>query len=321
MLTVKPQTRQNLAHGRKRSQGGQNKARLQGTFIGLLGSTIVRVVYSDESGVGDNSEPITVVTAIILNMDNQWEPIRDALTDIRARMPRKLLNWKYGSPGEIKGNLLFKGLRGKLGKTFDRTIAGERLAEILAIVPKHHIHVFHGAIDRAGRKNFVGNFELAKFQQSESQAAFHECLQRLEDFVYGFLPKEKILWIADHSGFENEIKHGLNVHRVIEVMDLAEFLKEHNSKKREEDRKQGLGMMIKLLNDPEAASPIFDTIYFGHSHESLALQLADVCCSAITQHLLGQKDGTAFYQIIKPLTKTDGQKVIFSPAWGGRNVQ
>ena len=280
----------------------------------------MRVVYSDESGVGDNSEPITVVTAIILNMDNQWEPIRDALTGIRTLMPRKLLHKGHGSPGEIKGSLLFKGLRGKLGEELDRTVAAEKLAEILALIPKHHIHVFHGAIDRAGRKNFIGNFGLAKFQQSDSQEAFHECLKRLEDFVYGFLPKEKILWIADHGGFENEIKHGLNLHRVIEVMDMTDFLKE-TTEEREERRKQGLGKIIKLLDDPEAASPILDTIYFGHSHESLALQLADVCCSVITQQLLEQKDGTAFYQIIKPLVKTDGQKIIYSPAWGGKNVE
>lgn len=293
---------------------------VRGSFLGLLGSTIVRVVYSDESGVGDNSEPITVVTAIILNMDNQWEPIRDALTGIRTLMPRKLLHKGHGSPGEIKGSLLFKGLRGKLGEELDRTVAAEKLAEILALIPKHHIHVFHGAIDRAGRKNFIGNFGLAKFQQSDSQEAFHECLKRLEDFVYGFLPKEKILWIADHGGFENEIKHGLNLHRVIEVMDMTDFLKE-TTEEREERRKQGLGKIIKLLDDPEAASPILDTIYFGHSHESLALQLADVCCSVITQQLLEQKDGTAFYQIIKPLVKTDGQKIIYSPAWGGKNVE
>jgi Protein of unknown function (DUF3800) len=76
-----------------------------------------------------------------------------------------------------------------------------------------------------------------------------------------------------------------------------------------------------LKDDPEVISCLVDTIYFGDSHESLALQLADVCCSVITQHLIGREDGTQFYQLIRGQVITDGRLVMFSPRWGGNTVK
>jgi hypothetical protein len=47
----------------------------------VLDKTVVRVVYSDESGIGGNlkKEPHTVVTAIVLDMDCQWIPVRNSV--------------------------------------------------------------------------------------------------------------------------------------------------------------------------------------------------------------------------------------------------
>jgi hypothetical protein len=62
----------------------------------LLGSEILRVVYSDESGTGDNKkQPITVVTAIVLNMDSQWAPIERDLSEVKLdHIPTKLLRFE-----------------------------------------------------------------------------------------------------------------------------------------------------------------------------------------------------------------------------------
>jgi hypothetical protein len=43
---------------------------------------------------------------------------------------------------------------------------------------------------------------------------------------------------------------------------------------------------------------IIDTIYFGNSQESRALQLADVCCSTITRHLRGDPIATRYYKLL-----------------------
>lgn len=129
----------------------------------------------------------------------------------------------------------------------------------------------------------------------------------------GFLPRKKVLWIADHSGYESAIKEGLRFHRLIQVADLTDFL---------QDKYQGglasMGRGIRFTDDAESASPILDTIYCGHSHESLALQLADVCCSVITQHLRGTEDGTDFFRIIRDLVKTKDQLILYSEKWAAR---
>lgn len=280
----------------------------------------MRVVFSDESGCGDESEPLTVITAILLDLDNQWEPVQRDLTAIRAFMPPQLLNKKHASeefPGEIKGSLLFKGLRGKIDRIKTST-AADFLSQILLLVPAHGIYLFHGAIDRDGRTSFVKNTGVPNV--SEQEEAFRECLRHLEDFARGSFPKEKILWIADHSGSERHVKAGLKFHRWLQVLDLSGPIRRKHREGEEGDL-PSIGRNIRITDDPRLASPIVDTIYFGDSHESLLLQLADVCCSTITQHLMGQDDARDSYGLIRRQLQTDGKPIVFSRAWGGKSVE
>ena len=60
-----------------------------------------------------------------------------------------------------------------------------------------------------------------------------------------------------------------------------------------EAQKQPYSALAAALHDPRALQ-VIDTIYFGASHDSLALQLADVCCAVITQYLLGNEKRSAF---------------------------
>jgi len=60
---------------------------------------------------------------------------------------------------------------------------------------------------------------------------------------------------------------------------------------------------------------VIDTIYFGDLHESLALQLADVCCSTITRHLLGEPEAEPFYNIIRQQVITDNSLIRYSDGW------
>jgi hypothetical protein len=65
---------------------------VRGNIFGLLGAEILRVVYSDESGTGDREQPITVVTAIVLDMDSQWTPIERELSALKLNLiPIRLL--------------------------------------------------------------------------------------------------------------------------------------------------------------------------------------------------------------------------------------
>lgn len=48
---------------------------------------MVRVVYSDETGTDGDEErnPSVVVTALMLDMDSQWKPLRDAVETANKR--------------------------------------------------------------------------------------------------------------------------------------------------------------------------------------------------------------------------------------------
>jgi hypothetical protein len=107
---------------------------------------IVRVVYSDESGLGGDldKEPITVVAAVLFDMDSQWYPVELDLSEAISRIPRKLLFKRC----ELKGQLLLKAITKK--RDADATAAERGLTEVLSLVPKHRLYIFHGAVDRKG---------------------------------------------------------------------------------------------------------------------------------------------------------------------------
>jgi hypothetical protein len=56
---------------------------------------------------------------------------------------------------------------------------------------------------------------------------------------------------------------------------------------------------------------VIDTIYFGDSKESRALQLADVCNYVIRRHLVGKANAAPYYRLIEPqLTLSP---ILFAP--------
>lgn len=272
--------------------------------MGLAGREILRVVYSDESGIGDDSQPITVVTAILLNLDSQWFPISTELTALLRRVPRKLL---YGEERELKGSLLFKGFRGKI-RGVPKHQAGEILEDILLIAARNRAQIFYGAIDRQGYKAFLNNFSIERVQTDE-EAALDECLKRLDGYAETAFPNERILWIADRCGYEKSMKSGLAHFQFLQVVDSETLIKLSGGK-----------LAGRAIRAPRP-SHVVDTIYFGDSKESLALQLVDVCCATITQSLLGTEDGRAFYRIIRQSVVTDSTPIVYSEAWGGDNVR
>jgi uncharacterized protein DUF3800 len=295
---------------------------VQRYFYGLIGTELVRVVYSDESGTGDSAQPISVVTAILLNADSQWEPIERELSVIKATIPRKLLGGINNKPSpyvhidreefEFKGSVLFKGIRGKLrGVTPNE--AKEALVKILGVARKNGAQIFHGAIDRAGRENWKRDSDFSEALQTDEEAAFTECLQRMDAFVHTFMSKERILWIADKSGYEASLKHGLQFFQLFAQID-TDALRQFVARLRRNNL-NGLIDGVSVDEEEKIVSHVVDTIYFGHSHESLALQLADVCCATITQYLMGNDDAGPFYNFIRQSVVTDGTPIVYSKAW------
>ncbi len=224
------------------------------SFIGLIGSTIVRVVYSDESGCGSiKKEPVTVVAAIVLNLDTQWDTVEAELNITKMGTPLNLRD-RYGT---LKGNILYEHMRKGVSR------AEEVLSEILNIPVRNKIPIFYGAVDRAGCIQTPGPKRESPL--TEYRMAFNDCLADVDRAATTFAAGERVLWIAEESDRQREMA-SRSGHLYHSIMKASKY----------EDGK--------FVPSGEQ-SLIIDTVYFGKKRHSMALQLADVCCSTITSHL------------------------------------
>jgi hypothetical protein len=230
------------------------------SITGILpDGVIVRVVYSDESGVGSQkNEPLTVITAIVLNMDRQWRPVAHALTQIVRRTPKNLLYKEK----ILKGRSLYSAVRKGIPE------AGSSLNAILKIIPDEGIPIFYAAVDRAGWSDYRRLLKTTEIERlmTPYQVAFNQCFASVDNAVRRFT-NEEVLWIAERNDKqkESETKFMLAWHRLIAAFPNLDPLPQVRDR-----------------------SCIADAIYFGNPDESRALQLVDVCCSTITRYLLEQ---------------------------------
>jgi hypothetical protein len=273
--------------------------RIRGVLTGSLGEVDLRVAYSDES----ENEQLSVIVAIVMNMDEHWADVEAGLAAIKTDTPDNLLE-----RGEFKGRLMYQAVRQcewlrANNKAPDSNLEKARsiLSRILAVTIECPTPICYRAVDRIGWNNYAnyrGGFLFRRNmpETTSHDAAFDDCLARVDAFANTMLPKkEQILWIHDHRGGseqERQTKTGLR---------WAQFL-----------TREGWDPVNLKFSGKQEPVRIADSIYFGHSHESLALQLADVCCSTISLHLLqtfyGDKHKYAepFYAIIQRRVVNDG---------------
>jgi Protein of unknown function (DUF3800) len=112
---------------------------------------------------------------------------------------------------------------------------------------------------------------------TEHLIAFDACLARVDKVAHAELKKdEQILWIHDHREREEQeqTKTGLDWTRAVKQQGWDPTSIGWNS------------TMLKYVGQNQSSVRIADAIYFGHSRDYLALQLADVCCSTVTLHLV-----------------------------------
>jgi len=265
----------------------------------------VRIAYSDEAGAGDiESDPVALVTAILMNMDKHWAKVEAEMRAIVASVPDALLEvHREGKEQrlvarELKGKILYQAIR----KGDEQ--AKEILKRTLAVTSDYSIPIYYGAIDRKGYIDYAtkrGNLNDPKVATALG-AAFDACIARVVNMVTVDLEDdEQILWIADHADKQKEAqtKGGLTWTRFL-----------HDS---------GHDLITLSRRELRRDKPlrIADTIYFGHSHESLALQLADVCCSTIRLNLLEdfycwrRPIVEPFYDIIRLQVMNSGERPQF----------
>jgi hypothetical protein len=244
----------------------------------------MRVVYSDETDNCSDDEPLVVVAACMVNVDTQWTAVDSALHAIVRAAPPKLLPRN----DELKGADLLRRMR-------RNTPDAERvLRDVLTIPAKHGIPIFYGAVNRAGLKRAQTkprdpHLSMAAETTSANAVALAACIQSVDEHLHRTAPGEKVVWIADRSGHERPMKSQAALFRYYRAIDVLPPTSIH-------------------------PSPIVDTIYFGHSEESRGVQLADVCCSAISANLQGLAYARPFYELLRPAVVNDGADVMFA-AW------
>ena len=234
----------------------------------------VRVVYSDETGTGsEESEPFTVVVGVMFNMDSQWTPVEQSIAGLLSNV----LPHRSASNYELKGRRLYQKLRQDPDAEPAKTI----LTQVHQIAVTRKLQIFTGVVARRGALWGIGK-ALNRPDITSNSIAFGECLRAVDNYMATLLPRERVLWISDKSREEASLKSALDWQRITQQLDL---------------RKAYPGLNLPE-QPPSDISRIVDTIYFGHSNESRALQLADVYCSTIGLALRDYPIAKPFFQII-----------------------
>jgi hypothetical protein len=260
-----------------------------GSWLGVLDTgeylNVVRVVYSDEAGLGsEREEPHTVITALMLNIDVQWHPVLAMIEkSIRCFVGRGNI-----SNFELKGHILYRKIR-----KGDRK-AARLMRDLMAIPSQFLIPVFHSAVNRAGFSRFMKEVYIPTVRKGRGgedpigardtfSQALQGCAVLIDSYVHTTFKDEQILWIHDVGRYDKLAKDDLDHIRSLAGLEVWRHV-----------WRQMLGGPV-----PQQ-SHIIDTIYFGDSKESRALQLADVCCSTIARHLRAEPVAEEFYTILRP---------------------
>ncbi len=257
--------------------------------------SVVRVVYSDESGTNSSVKdcPHTVVVALLLNMDSQWEPVRDAfeaaLRDVYQLPDEKVARWA------VKGKQLYHQI--ERGDEKAKVI----MARLMSIPRQHLVPIWYGAVDRAGFKFQMENIHLrAEFKEVNRpfMMALEDCMTRIDTWVHTGFPDEQVLWVHDEGSLNDAAKNTLRGFRWLrKEMDWTQW------------EVQPVGMPDVFV------SHIADTIYFGDDKGSRALQLGDVCCSTIARALRNDQTAAPFYQILRRQVQNHGTRPSYETAF------
>src|SRR5258708_28413467 len=108
---------------------GNSRSLQLAILLGPERKSVVRVVYSDESGVGsEHDEPLTVVAALMINIDSQWHPLLESI----EQTLRRILRTKDVSRYEIKARNLYHQIRRNDRKA-------KALMSALMKIPQQHL--------------------------------------------------------------------------------------------------------------------------------------------------------------------------------------
>jgi Protein of unknown function (DUF3800) len=248
---------------------------------------VVRVVFSDESGINSEKDsPNVVVAAVMLNLDVQWPVLPSEIETIIR------IHGHDPAHYELKGSALINDLRKAKRNPTEKNQKFEDESSLiwagcLLKLFEHGVPVFVNAVNKAGYA-FVQSMPATTdlFQGiSPYMATFSQCLREADNYIHTESPREHLLWISDDAKIhEADLKDALRSIREVQRMNFK-------------DR-------FPALEFPEPRlSNITDTIYFGASENSRALQLADLCATTVALHLQKEPLVKPFFKMLEPQIK------------------
>jgi hypothetical protein len=232
-------------------------------------NNLVRLVYTDEAGIGDErQEPFTVVAAVPINGDTQWRAIDADIVDLRKdhHVPAHV---------ELKACHIFWGT--DAFKSWKREDRVKLQRDFLLVLDRYKLKIFYGGIERAHFKQILAPIPPSEVDQQPQDIAFLMAMGDFENYLCGDSPGEVGAVIADNSDRENVFKESLSDYRKRPLRGI------YNTK----------------------FNHLIEPVLFTDSKESWGIQFADHCAYFIKRHLMEKSDSEEYYNLIKGLIWND----------------
>jgi uncharacterized protein DUF3800 len=247
----------------------------------------MRLVYFDEAGSSFNvdQEPIITVAAVIVHGDLQTLPIeKDAREIVDDLVPPRLRDgFEFHGTHMLRNSGPIRG--------WPRAERYEALRAFLGLTRKHNLPVIAISLHKRGCRAAIGERfdELSRERQKHyaHEGAFLLCAASVEEWFRKNAMYERGFCIADDAQSRGVLRGGLGAYR--------------------------RGWLTLDGKSIFSADHLIDTIYFGNSHESIFLQLADVCAFVIKRTAMKRTDVAEFYDVIRPQLMNNAHFICHDP--------
>lgn len=240
----------------------------------------MRLAYLDEAGISNpRQEPYLVVAGIILNGDQDWQPLERHLRSIaRRHLP--------GSDGERGFIFHAKDLWHGSGyfdrEKWSRESRREILAELIRIPRKFHLPIVLGAVDRLEHHKITKrripaatDDQITVWAQAD---AYVQAVAEIDRWMSRAARNEVVMLVAEDTprakGAIKLIHDGM-------IRDDNAHYEEH-----------GLDVFTTRY--------VVDTVHFAEKAHSALLQIADACAFVIKRHIMGKEDSNSLFQELLP---------------------
>lgn len=244
------------------------------------------MIYVDEAGT-TVTEPVTVVAAIFVDADRQWERLRERLSELcNAEVPAQFRDKFCFHALEVYGD----------GKKKYRTAWAlpdrVRFYEEMLKLPKElRLTVVFGWVRRADGEGWKPKYEA----EARHMATFFQCIGSANAQLKRAFPNELGVVIAENS---HDMRKSLK--KMFSAMADGRSLV---------NAPDGIKELVPVRN-------IIDTVHFADKADAPLLQLADACAFAIRRFLAGLPDGKRLFNAMCGIVDDVDGSDLFSGVMG-----